>query len=39
MKDIYIDMFILDQQLKDDRTMKRHADTMLVYEGELEAYG
>ena len=39
MKDIYIDMFILDQQLKDDRTLKRHADTMLVYEGVLEAYG
>ena len=39
MKEIYSDMFLLDQQLKDDRALKRHADTMLVYEGVLEAYG
>ena len=39
MKDIYMEMFMLDQRLKDDRALKRHADTMLVYEGLLEAYG
>lgn len=39
MKDIYVEMFLLDQRLKDDRPLKRHADTMLVYEGLLEAYG
>ena len=39
MRDIYADMFIMDQRLKDDRELKRHADTMLVYEGILEAYG
>ena len=39
MKDIYMEMVMLDQRLQDDRALKRHADTMLVYEGLLEAYG
>lgn len=39
MKDIYTDMFLMDQYLKNDRELKRHADTMLVYEGILETYG
>lgn len=39
MKDIYVEMFMLDQILRDDRALKRHADTMLVYEGLLESHG
>ncbi|MBR1705307.1 MAG: DUF4296 domain-containing protein [Bacteroidales bacterium] len=39
MKDIYFDMFMADQHIKDDRDLKRQADTMLVYEGVFRAHG
>lgn len=39
MEKIMADILIQDQQVKRDLTLKRQADTMLVYEGIFEAYG
>lgn len=39
MVNIYHDMFLLDQQIRNDFTLKRIADTSLVYEGIFQAYG
>lgn len=39
MEDIFYQMLIQDQQIKQDRNLKRQADTSLVYEGIFESYG
>lgn len=39
MEDIFYDMLILDQQLKQDPDLRKKADTLLVYEGIFEARG
>ena len=39
MMDVYHDMFLLDQQIRNDATYRRHADTMLVYESIFNQYG
>lgn len=37
--DIFGDMFLQDQQIKNDVSLRRIADTSLVYEGIFESYG
>lgn len=37
--DIFHDMFLQDQQIKNDASLKRIADTSLVYEGIFQDYG
>ena len=37
--DIFHDMFLQDQQIKNDVSLKRIADTSLVYQGIFEDYG
>ena len=39
MEDIFYEMFIQDQKIKQDRTLKQMADTSLVYAGILESKG
>ena len=39
MENIMAEILIQDQQIKQDRELKRQADTSLVYEGIFEAYG
>ncbi len=39
MERIMADIFIQDQQIKSDGTLRRQADTSLVYEGIFESYG
>ena len=39
MENIMADILIQDQQIKQDRELKKQADTSLVYEGIFEAYG
>ena len=39
MGDIYYDMFLLDQKIRQDGALRRHADTMLVYESVFRKYG
>ena len=39
MGDIFHDMFLQDQQIKGDYSLKRIADTSLVYEGIFQSYG
>lgn len=39
MEEIFYLMFIRDQQLKQDASLRRQADTTLVYEGIFEAFG
>ena len=36
---IYYDMFMADQQVRDDPTLRQQADTMLVYETVFNRYG
>ena len=37
--DIFHDMFLQDQQIKNDASLRRIADTSLVYEGIFQQYG
>ena len=37
--DIFHDMFLQDQQIKNDVSLRRIADTSLVYEGIFQSYG
>ena len=37
--DIFRDMFLQDQQIKNDASLRRIADTSLVYEGIFQSYG
>lgn len=39
MERIMADILIQDQQIKNDRSLRKQADTSLVYEGIFEAYG
>lgn len=39
MADIYYDMFMTDQLLREDLDLRRQADTMLVYEAVFNRYG
>lgn len=39
MADIYYEMFLVDQQVREDPDLRRQADTMLVYEGVFNRYG
>lgn len=39
MEQIMADILIQDQQIKQDRNLKKQADTSLVYEGIFQAYG
>lgn len=39
MVDIYCDMLLADQQLRDNNALRRQADTMLVYEAVFNRYG
>lgn len=39
LADIFHDMFLQDQQIKNDVSLKRIADTSLVYEGIFQDYG
>lgn len=39
MEQIMTDILLQDQQIKQDRMLKKQADTCLVYEGIFEAYG
>ncbi len=39
LEDIYYDMFLADQQIRDEVRLKRQADTMLVYEAVFNRYG
>lgn len=39
MKDIYHDMFVLDQQMRSTPQLRRHSDSVLVYERVFENYG
>jgi len=39
MENIYHDMFLLDQQIRNDFTLRRIADTSLVYENIFRTYG
>lgn len=39
MVNIYHDMFLLDQQIRHDITLKHIADTSLAYEGLFQSYG
>lgn len=39
MEDIFYEMFIQDQMIKQDRTLRQMADTSLVYAGILESKG
>ena len=39
MENIMTDILIQDQQIKNDRSLRKQADTSLVYEGIFEAYG
>ena len=39
MENIMADILLQDQQVKQDRELKKQADTSLVYEGIFEAYG
>ena len=37
--EIYADMYMADQFIREDYDLRREADTLLVYEGVLEKYG
>ncbi|MBQ9193175.1 MAG: DUF4296 domain-containing protein [Bacteroidales bacterium] len=39
LTDIYYDMFLLDQQIREDTDLRRQADTTLVYEAVFNKYG
>ncbi|MCR4844417.1 MAG: DUF4296 domain-containing protein [Bacteroidales bacterium] len=39
MERIMTDILVQDQQIKQDRNLKKQADTSLVYEGILDSYG
>ena len=39
LTDIYYDMFLLDQQIRDDADLRKQADTTLVYEAVFNKYG
>ena len=39
MADIYYDMFMADQQIREDKTLRDQADTTLVYEAVFNRYG
>lgn len=39
LSEIYAEMFVLDQWLEDNRSLRREADTSLVYAPVLEKYG
>ena len=39
LADIYYEMFLADQQVRDDAALRRQADTMLVYEAVFNRYG
>ena len=39
MEEIIYEMLLQDQQIKQDRNLKKQADTSLVYEGILDSYG
>ena len=39
MEQIMAEMLVQDQQIKQDKNLKKQADTSLVYEGIFEAYG
>lgn len=39
LADIYFDMFLADQQIREDTDLRNRADTMLVYEGIFNRYG
>lgn len=39
MADIYYDMFMADQQIREDQVLRNQADTMLVYEAVFNRYG
>ncbi len=39
LTDIYYDMFLLDQQVRDDPDLRKQADTTLVYEAVFNKYG
>ena len=39
MVDIYYDMFMADQQVRENRDLQHQADTMLVYEAVFNRYG
>lgn len=39
MEQIMFDVLVQDQQIKQDKILKKQADTSLVYEGIFEAYG
>ena len=39
MEAIYYDMFMADQQIRNDMALRRQADTMLVYEAVFNRYG
>ena len=39
LTDIYYDMFLLDQQIREDNDLRKQADTTLVYEAVFNKYG
>lgn len=39
LTDIYYDMFLLDQQVREDNDLRKQADTTLVYEAVFNKYG
>lgn len=39
LADIYYEMFMADQQIRDNMPLRRQADTMLVYEAVFNRYG
>ena len=39
LEDIYYEMFVTDQMLRDDPTLRRRADSTLVYEAVFNRYG